>query len=336
MELRLLGKTGLRVSELCLGTMTFGRDAGEETAFRIMDEFEASGGNFFDTADVYNQGRSEEILGKWLSNRNREDYIVATKVRFATSDKPNSVGLTRKHIRHSVEGSLRRLKTDYIDILQVHAWDPITDLSETLSALQALVDEGKVLHIGASNFRAWQLMLALSISRENGLSEFVSLQPQYSLLCRATEFELIPLCVHENIAVLPWSPLKGGVLSGKYTVGGEVPDGTRLRSMVSRGIDVPWKGAEDYYSRVLKAVHRIAQSKGVTDAQVSLAWLLNRKGVTSPIIGARSVEQVRENIGSVDVKLTREEMDELDRASSLYVTYPYDEQAERQQMSGRV
>lgn len=225
MELRLLGKTGLRVSELCLGTMTFGRDAGEETAFRIMDEFEASGGNFFDTADVYNQGgRSEEILGKWLSNRNREDYIVATKVRFATSDKPNSVGLTRKHIRHSVEGSLRRLKTDYIDILQVHAWDPpITDLSETLSALQALVDEGgKVLHIGASNFRAWQLMLALSISRENGLSEFVSLQPQYSLLCRATEFELIPpLCVHENIAVLPWSPLKGGVLSGKYTVGGE-------------------------------------------------------------------------------------------------------------------
>lgn len=336
MKLKLLGRTGLKVSELCLGTMTFGRDASEREAADIMDHFVSAGGNFFDTADVYSGGQSEEILGRWLSNHTREDYVVATKVRFGTSDNPNAAGLTRKHIMHSVQGSLKRLQTDYIDLLQVHAWDPLTPIDETLSALQFLVDSGMVLHLGASNFRGWQLAMSIERTRASGYSEFVSLQPQYNLLTRATEFELLPFCQHEQIAVLPWSPLKGGILSGKYDIDAGVPDNTRVKRHVENGMEPAWKGHEDYYRNVLSVLSRISTERGKTMAQVALNWLLCRKEVTSPIIGARNMQQLLEDMGATGWYLTEIDVSMLDDASALFVSYPYDAQAERQQQAGRL
>ncbi|MDS0257001.1 aldo/keto reductase [Thermoplasmatales archaeon AK] len=336
MKTKLLGHTGLKVSDLCLGTMTFGRDTEESEAAKIMDRFFDLGGNFFDTANIYNSGKSEEILGNWIAGRDRESLVIATKVRFPVSENPNSAGLTRKHILWSVEQSLSRLKTPYIDILQVHAWDPLTPLEETMSTLDSLVRSGKVRYIGASNFRAWQLALSLAVSRSHGWEEFVSLQPQYNLLTRATEYELMPLCEHERIAVLPWSPLKGGLLSGKYDFGGSIPENTRYSNLIRRGGTPPWVTNEEYYRQVISELKNVASRNGKTPSQVALNWLMLQKAVTSPIIGVRNMQQLEEDIGAIGWRLSDDDIARLTRISSIYVTYPYDEWSENQQKAGRV
>lgn len=337
MQYKMFGSTGIKVSELCLGTMTFGREADKKTSFDIMDRFTEEGGNFFDTANVYNSGESEKILGEWLRGHDREDLFIATKVRFPMGKGPNSAGLTRKHIIKSVQDSLDRLGTSYIDLLQVHAWDPLTPISETMKALNTLVENGTVRYIGASNFRAWQLAQSLYVSRMNGLAEFSSIQPQYSLLCRGTEYEILPLCKAERRAVLPWSPLKGGVLSGKYVresnnEGGE----TRVAANMKRGWHPPWMGHEEYVWGVVDAVRNTASSTGKTPSQVALNWLLSNEAVTSPIIGARNLDQLNDNIGATGWSLSEKQIETLNDVSRLYVTYPYDEGSENQQLAGRI
>ncbi|TNJ62978.1 aldo/keto reductase [Paenibacillus hemerocallicola] len=332
MKTRYMGRTGLRVSELCLGTMTFGAAADERESFSIMDRYAAQGGNFLDTADVYGRGRSEEIVGAWLKGRRREDFVVATKVRGAMGDGPNDIGLSRKHIRDAVKDSLSRLGTDYIDLYQVHAWDPATPLEETLGTLNDLVREGLVRYLGASNYRAWQLMKANGISRERGWEPFVCLQPQYSLLCRATEYELLPLCASEGIGVIPWSPLRGGWLSGKFRRDMEKPpENTR----VGNSPDLWSKWNTDTTWSILDTVRDIAEETGKTPAQVSLNWLLARQEMTAPIIGARNVEQLEDNLGAGGWALAAEQVERLNRVSELPVSYPYDQAAEQQQQRGR-
>lgn len=336
MKNKLLGNSGLIVSELCLGTMTFGNTVNEPDALKIMEKFHDNGGNFFDTANVYNDGKSEEILGKWAKEHDREEVVIATKVRFHTGNNPNSGGLTRKHILASVKKSLQRLHTDYIDLLQVHAWDPLTPISETLSTLDTLVKDGLVRYIGASNFRAWQLSYAIDYSESHNLTQFVSLQPQYSLLARATEFELIPYCRFKNIAVLPWSPLKGGLLSGKYTNKIEdMPEGTRYFRRRGQSNLWPWNKDGKYVWPLLKKLKSIGEKYGKTQAQVSLRWLLQNPVVTSPILGVSNMSQLDEDLGATDFSLSERDMEKINRESHLYVSYPYDLWADQQQLDGR-
>jgi aryl-alcohol dehydrogenase-like predicted oxidoreductase len=338
MEYRQLGKTGLKVSELCLGAMTFGRETTEEDSFRILDRFVEAGGNFIDTADVYTHGISEEIVGKWLRNNNRrDDFVIATKVRFAMGEGPNDVGLSRKHILAGVESSLNRLGTDYIDLYQVHAWDPVTPLEETLSTLNDLVRRGLIRYIGASNFRGWQLQKAIEISRKNGWEAFTCLQPQYNLLCRATEWELISVCQNEGLGVIPWSPLRGGWLSGKFHRGmTEPPKNTRVSEAEEKGWGESWSNYNNEFTwKVLDALYAVAKEAEKTPAQVALKWLLQRPGVTAPIIGARTIEQLEANLGASGWSLSVEQMQRLNQASELPVTYPYDQAAEQQQRAGR-
>ena len=242
MEYARLGNTGLMVSELCLGCMTFGQEADEETSGEIVGRFLDAGGNFLDTADVYSNGVSEEITGRALRSV-RDDVVLATKVRFPMGEGPNDVGLSRKHIMQGCEDSLRRLGTDYIDLYQVHCWDAATPLEETLSALTDLVRSGKVRYIGVSNFTGWQLMRSLDVSEASGFERFVCLQPQYSLVERNIEREVLPVCVEEGLGVIPWSPLGGGFLSGKYRRDEEPPEGSRIagaeESRTSTGIGAP-------------------------------------------------------------------------------------------------
>ncbi|WP_342044488.1 aldo/keto reductase [Bacillus sp. OTU530] len=337
MEFRYLGKTGLRVSELCLGTMTLGRETSEQDSFKILDHFVDEGGNFIDTADVYSRGISEEIVGKWLRDKQRDDLVVATKVRFAMGEGPNDLGLSRKHILSAVKESLRRLGTDYIDLYQVHAWDPRTSLEETLSTLNDLVREGLVRYIGASNFKGWQLQKAIDISRQNSWESFICLQPQYNLLCRATEWELIDVCINEGLGVIPWSPLRGGWLSGKYTRDMLTPpDNTRVAIAEKEGWGESWKNYNnDNTWNVLDTLYAVAEESQKTPAQVALNWLLNQPGVTAPIIGARTMEQLEANLGSAGWSLTSEQIARLNSASNLYVSYPYDQDAINQRNRGR-
>ena len=216
---RFLGRTGLRVSVLCLGTMTFGREANEEQSRAILDAYTGAGGNFIDTADVYAGTESESIIGRWLKEQKRDDLVIATKVRFPSGEGPNDVGVSRKHILSSIDASLKRLQTDYVDLYQVHAWDAVTPLEETLSTLDGLVKAGKVRYVGVSNFTGWQLQKALDMSQAHGWEPFVSLQPLYNLLDRYTEWELVPVCENEGLGIIPWSPLRGGWLTGKYRRG---------------------------------------------------------------------------------------------------------------------
>jgi aryl-alcohol dehydrogenase-like predicted oxidoreductase len=335
MKLRKLGRSGALVSELCLGTMTFGWQADEETSRRLLDRYLEAGGNFLDSSNVYSSGKSEEIVGKWLSQHERENLVVATKARFRTSEGPNSVGLSRKHLLHAVAASLRRLQTDYIDLLQVHAWDPLTPLEETFGALHTLVESGSVRYVGVSNYRAWQLEKALQLCRARGWHEPVSLQPQYSLYARATEFELIPLCLEENVAVLPWSPLASGVLSGKYKDGIRKPP---AGSRIADAEDIEFYAARfdnDRTRRIVQAVEAVAKETGRPMSQVALNWLLGRPAVTAPILGARTLDQLAENLGATGWSLTKDQVAALNQSSELEVTYPYDRRAEEQQRRDR-
>jgi aryl-alcohol dehydrogenase-like predicted oxidoreductase len=322
MEYRRLGRTGLMVSELCLGTMTFGRELDEEGSREIIARFLEAGGNFIDTADVYETGLSEEITGRAIKGV-RDSVVLATKVRFPMGEGPNEVGLSRKHILAGCEASLRRLGTDYIDLYQVHMWDAVTPLEETLSALTDLVRQGKVRYIGVSNFTGWQLMKALCVSELKGFERFVSLQPQYSLVERNIEREVLPVCREEGVGVIPWGPLGGGFLSGKYRRGEEPPEDSRIaevpdefeESWTRRNVARNW--------RTLDVVGEISEETGKSYAQISLNWLLCQEGITAPIIGARRPEQLEDNLGAAGWKLDEEQVTRLSEASAIEDIYPY-------------
>lgn len=325
MKQRYLGKTGLKVSELCLGAMTFGREADEATSRQMMDRFTEAGGTFIDTADVYSQGGSEEVVGRWLADHRREDYVVATKVRWGMGDGDNDRGLSRHHILAALDASLRRLGTDYIDLYQVHAWDPATPLAETLSTLDGLVRSGKVRYIGVSNFTGWQLQKAIDLSRQNGWESFASLQPLYNLLDRETELELLPVCQNEGLGVIPWSPLRGGWLTGRYRKGmGGAPDGTRVGEAGRNGWSETWAAYDnDRTWGIIDALDEIGAEAGRTPAQVALRWLLEQPGVTAPIVGARSMEQLDDNLGAAGWSLDDKQVAQLTEVSQRPLPYPY-------------
>ncbi|RME03090.1 MAG: aldo/keto reductase [Planctomycetota bacterium] len=277
-----------------------------------------AGINFFDTADIYSEGDSERILGKALGSK-RTEVIVATKCRFQMGNNPNRVGLTRWNILRACEESLKRLNTDYIDLYQVHLFDPHTPLEETLRALDDLVRQGKVLYLGCSNFTAWQLMKALATSQQLGLEKFITLQAYYSLVARELEYELIPLCLDQGLGVLPWSPLAGGFLTGKYRKGQPAPQGTRRSAAQGRFL----KFDENRGYKIVEALEKIAKERNVSIAQVALNYIRQKPGITSVIIGARSQEQLEDNLASLKWELTPEEMETLDKISAPPRLYPY-------------
>jgi aryl-alcohol dehydrogenase-like predicted oxidoreductase len=326
MKYRFMGKTGLKVSELCLGTMTMGRESDETLSHAILDRFVAMGGNFIDTADVYAGTVSEEVIGHWLVHQKRDDIVLATKVRFPTGSGPNDVGVSRKHIMASIDASLRRLQTDYIDLYQVHCWDAATPLEETLSTLHTLVQSGKVRYIGVSNYTGWQLQKAIDLSRRMGWEAYTCLQPLYNLLDRSTEWELIPLCLEEGLGVIPWSPLRGGWLSGKYQRGmAAPPEGTRVKTAEEQGWSESWtRYNTDQTWNVIDTLNAIAAETGKTSAQVALNWVLNRPGVTAPIIGARTMAQFEDNLGAIGWELGAEQLEQLNTVSTVPLPYPYE------------
>jgi aryl-alcohol dehydrogenase-like predicted oxidoreductase len=322
MEHRRLGKTGLMVSELCLGCMTFGRELDEEGSKELVQRFLEVGGNFIDTADVYADGVSEEFTGRAVKDV-REEVVLATKVRFPMGDGPNDVGLSRKHVIAGCEASLRRLGTDYIDLYQVHAWDAATPLEETLSALTDLVRQGKVRYVGVSNFTGWQLMKALYVSELHGFEKFASLQPQYSLVERNIEREILPVCREEGLGVIPWSPLGGGFLSGKYRRGEKPPQGSRIEEAVE-SMEEHWdRRATERNWRTLDVIGEVSEETGKSYARISLNWLLRQEGVTAPIIGARRMDQLEDNLGAAGWKLSEEQIARLSEASAIEEVYPY-------------
>ncbi len=325
MQYRFLGGTGLQVSELCLGAMTFGREADEPTSHRMLDMFLQAGGNFIDTADVYSAGESERVLGRFLKNQPRDGLVIATKAYGAMGDGPNDRGAGRKHLTAAVEASLRRLGTDYIDLYQVHVFDDATPLTETLSTLDRLVDDGKVRFVGASNYAAWQLQKSIDLAHRYGWEPYACLQPLYNLLDRGVELDLVPVCRNEGVGIIPWSPLRGGWLSGKYRrdMSGP-PAGTRIDQAAREGWDEKWSVyANERTWSVLDALFAVAAQCGRSPAQVALRWLLQRPGVTAPIIGARSIEQLTDNLGAAGWVLSDEQMDRLTTASDVPPGYPY-------------
>jgi aryl-alcohol dehydrogenase-like predicted oxidoreductase len=323
---RFLGYTGVRVSELCFGAMTFG-GKGYWTGIGQVQQKEADeivgiaidcGVNFFDTADVYSEGLAEQILGKALGAK-RKDIILATKVRGRTGPGPNDIGLSRKHILDSCDASLRRLGTDYIDLYQVHSFDPKTPLEETLRALTDLVRAGKVRYIGVSNFTGWQLMKALAISKEQNLERFVTLQALYSLIARDLELELVPLSLDQKLGILPWSPLGGGFLTGKYRRGKPRPQGARRTEPTKQFLQFD----EEKGFEIVDELEGIAQDHGATITQAALNYLLRKPGVTSVIIGAKNKEQLNDNLKTTDWEMTPEEVARLDELSKPPRVYPY-------------
>jgi len=313
MDYRFLGRTGLKVSELCMGTQTFGWGADEPTAHRMASMFVDAGGNFLDTSNIYNEGQSETMLGNWLSLQpDRSRLVIATKVFFPVGDGPNDTGLTRKHIFTQVEGSLRRLKTDTIDLYQMHCWDASTPLDETLRALDDLVRAGKVRYIGASNYSPSQLMRALMLSEMRGWARFDCLQPEYSLLVRSPEWELLPLCREQGVGFIAWSPLGGGWLSGKYRRDAAPPADSRV-GRADRWDDLPEQRETERTWQIIDALWAISKTRGKTP----------QPGVTAPIFGARTPEQLEQNLGCVGWLLTPEELARLDEASAIGLPSPY-------------
>lgn len=323
MEHRFLGSTGSKVSELCFGTQTFGWGADEVTAHAMADRFVDAGGNFFDTSDKYNDGESERILGSWLRTQRRDDVLIASKTFFDVGDGPNDMGASRKRIMSQIDKSLSRLGTDYLDLYQVHCWDASTPLEETLEGLHDLVRLGKVRYLGVSNYAPSQLMKAIMLTRAHGWSPVVSLQPEYSLLVRSTEWELIPLCRAEGVAVLCWSPLAGGWLSGKYQRDAPPPPDSRV-GRGDRWDDQAEQRASVQTWRIIDELRAVATARDRTPAQVALNWLLRRPGVTAPIIGARTTEQLEQNLGAVGWALSNDEVERLDEVSARPLPSPYD------------
>jgi aryl-alcohol dehydrogenase-like predicted oxidoreductase len=327
MEYRTLGNTGTVVSTFCLGTMTFGTESEEKVAHEQLDRFVERGGNFLDTANVYSDGESENIIGRWLAARPgaRDQVVIATKARFSTGSGRNEIGLSRLNLTRALDASLQRLGVDTIDLFQAHAWDPLTPLEETLHFFDDAVRAGKVQYVGVSNFIGWQLQKAVLLTQHLGLAPIVTLQPQYNLLQRAIEFELSQVCNNENIGILPWSPLAGGWLSGKYQRDVAPTGATRLGDDPERGMEAyAPRSAQERTWQVIDAVRSAAEGRGITMAQVALAWLVDRPAVTSVILGARSIEQLDENLGAADLHLSADETSRLDEVSRPIVDdYPY-------------
>jgi aryl-alcohol dehydrogenase-like predicted oxidoreductase len=325
MQYRRLGNSGLIVSDLCLGTMIFGeegpRSTSADTAVQMIHRFLDAGGTFIDTADVYAGGRSEEIVGRAIADR-RDDVVLATKVRFPTGEGRNDQGLSRHHILRGVHASLRRLNTDVIDVLYVHCWDPFTPLAETLRALDDLVRQGDVRYLGVSNFKAWQVMKALGLSDANGSARFVAGQYQYSLVQRDVEYEFEGLFQSEGVGLVPWGPLGGGFLSGKYRRG-ERPAEGRIATATEEQSEAWDRRSTERNWRIVDAVGKVADARGASYAQVALAWLRTRPTVSSVILGARTPEQLDDNLGAADLDLTPDEVDALDAASRPPDLYPY-------------
>lgn len=327
MRYKKFGSTGLFVSELCLGTMTFGGEGElwskigslqQEDANRLVGRALDAGINFIDTADVYSEGRSEIITGQALRDLNipREDVVIATKVFGPTGAGVNARGNSRVHILDGVKKSLSRLQLDHIDLYQIHGFDPATPIEETLRALDTLVQHGHVRYIGVSNWAAWQIMKALGISERLGLARFESLQAYYTVAGRDLERELVPMLQSEGVGLMVWSPLAGGLLSGKYGRDGEAEAGSRRVAF-----DFPPVNRERAYDSI-DALRLIADARGVSVAQVALAWLLHQQVVTSVIIGAKRVDQLEDNLAATDIRLTREELAALDKVSALPQEYP--------------
>lgn len=326
MKYNLLGNTGLKVSELCLGTMTFGGGNGMWRAIGQLPQDEVNeimkiavdgGINFIDTANVYSEGISEQMTGKAIRDLGlkRDDLVIATKVRGKMSEGPNGSGLTKKHILQQADESLQRLGMDYIDLYQIHGFDPITPFEETLSALDHLVNSGKVRYIGCSNLAAWHIMKALSVSERERFAKFISLQAYYTIAGRDLEREIVPLLLDQKMGLMVWSPLAGGLLSGKFDRNASPEDSRRAN------FDFPPVNKDKAFD-IVDTMRPIAESKGVSVAQIALAWLLHQKVVSTVIIGAKKVVQLEDNLKSVEVTLTESELAKLDEVSKLPAEYP--------------
>lgn len=326
MRMRFLGKTGLQVSELCLGTGSFGGRGGYERTGTI-NQKEAdyivsmaldAGLNFFNTAERYSSGWAEEILGKALGTR-RKEAIIISKINPARYPGPNDGGTSRKHIIEGCNASLKRLGTDYIDIYEIHDFDEYTPLEVSLRALDDLVREGKVRYIGCSNFTGWQLMKSLAISEKNGWERFMTLEARYSLVSRMLEYELVPVCLDQGVAILTWSPLHGGFLSGKYRRNKPLPKGARFNSLEEKFFKIEPEKLFD----IIEELDIIAKAHNTTVPQTALNYLLRKPGVASLIIGIRTAEQLKENLTATDWEITPEEVAKLDSISEPYQDYPY-------------
>jgi aryl-alcohol dehydrogenase (NADP+) len=334
MEYRTLGRSGCAVSALCLGTMTFGAESDEKISHQQLDRFVEAGGTFVDTADVYAQGESESIIGRWFAARPAElsdRVVLATKGRFPTTADPNGAGLSARHLTRALDASLARLGLEVIDLYQAHSFDPLTPLDETLRTMDGFVRAGKIRYYGFSNFTGWQLTKAVHLARELGLAAPVTLQPQYSLLVREIEYEIVPAARDAGLGLLPWSPLGGGWLTGKYRRSQRPTGATRLGDDPGRGMEA-WdrRGTERTWD-IIEAVQGIAEGRGVSMAEVALAWVTDRPGVTSTILGARTLEQLDTNLRSAELHLTAAEAAVLDGASDLHAPdYPYGDLGEDQ------
>jgi aryl-alcohol dehydrogenase (NADP+) len=327
MKYTTLARTGVAVSTVALGTMTFGSEADEAASGEILTTFVEGGGTFIDTADVYSGGTSEEIIGRWLGAHPTDaaQLVIATKGRFPMGQGPNDHGLSRRHLRTALDASLTRLGVDHIDLYQMHAWDALTPIEETLRFLDDAVTSGKIGYYGFSNYLGWQLTKAVHVAKAHGWALPATLQPQYNLLVRDIEHEIVPASLDAGIGLLPWSPLAGGWLSGKYTRNVDPTGATRLGENPKRGMEA-WeaRNADERTWQVVDLVRSIAESRGASASQVALAWLSAQPAVTSVILGARTVEQLNDNLGAVDLVLTPDELATLTNASSPRVdAYPY-------------
>ena len=326
MKYRTLGRSGAVVSTYALGTMTFGSETAEPEAARQLAEYTARGGNLVETADVYSGGESERIVGRWLGTldeRARANIFLATKGRFPVGVETRDAGNSRRHLRRALDASLVRLGVEHVDLYQLHSWDPLTPLDESLGFLEDAVRAGKISYAGLSNFTGWQIAKAATLAADR--VPLISMQPQYNLLVREVEWEVVPACIDGGLGILPWSPLGGGWLTGKYSAT-EAPTGaTRLGEDPERGVEAyAGRSARDRTWTTISAVTEIATEREVTLSQVALAWLHDRPGVTSIILGARTVDQLTENLGASHVVLTAEEVARLDRASDpAAADYPY-------------
>ena len=323
MPTRRLGRTGLTVSAFALGTMTFGAEADEVTSHAQLDLFVERGGKLIDTADVYSDGASEEIIGRWAKKRGgMDELIVATKCRFGPT--PGSAGASRRAVRRSLEASLRRLGTEAVDLYFIHGWDKDTDVAETLDVLSDLRREGKLHHVGWSNVTGWQLERIVRTAEANGLPAPCALQPQYSLLDRGIEIEVLPCAIENSIGLTPWSPLGGGWLTGKYDANARPTGDTRLGDDPNRGVEAYDKRNNERTHAILDALRVIARRHGRPPAQVALQWLLSRPNVSSVLLGARTFGQLEGNLDAADLTLTDDDLSELTRASAPGLPdYPY-------------
>ena len=331
MEYRKLGNSGTVVSAYCLGTMTFGDEADEAASHRIANDYAASGGNFIDTADVYSTGVSEEIVGRWLAANPTEAraMVVATKARFPMEPGPNGLGTSRRHLGDALEASLKRLGIERVDLYQMHAWDALTPIEETLRFLDDAISAGKIAYYGFSNYLGWHITKSVHVAKALDFAPPVTLQPQYNLLVRDIEHEVVPACLDADMGLLPWSPLGGGWLAGKYKRDVAPTGATRLGENPKRGMEAyEARNASERTWRVIDAVTAVAQARSATPAEVALAWVCAQPAVTSVILGARTTEQLAENLKAADLSLEAAEMDTLDTASTPEVgVYPYGPQA---------